>query len=176
MLIAPTLPLRRRFEPLRSPPPSPIRVMIQPILNRIVRDVTRTLPELFERLGPHRHSRFLIDARDLPFVLLLRPDPDRPELVAWPRRAEPPHDTRISGRLRDLLGLIDAQRDGDALFFSRDLDIGGDLEAVVCLRNAIDDVEGSIADQVADALGPASRIAWTLLRRRHARPGRGGGR
>lgn len=176
MLLAPSLPLRRRILPHRSPPPSPLRSLIQPILNRVVRDIARTLPELFERLGPHRHSRYLIDARDLPFILLLRPDPDGPELVAWPRRADPPHDTRISGRFRDLLGLIDAQRDGDALFFSRDLDISGDLEAVVCLRNAIDDVEGSIADQVADSLGPASRIAWTLLRRRHERAAPGGGR
>lgn len=176
MSLAPSLPLRRRFAAHRSPPPSPLRSLVQPILSRVVRDITRTLPELFERLGPHRHSRYLIDARDLPFVLLLRPDPDRPELVAWPRRAAPPHDTRISGRFRDLMGLIDAQRDGDALFFSRDLDIGGDLEAVVCLRNAIDDVEGSIADRVADSLGPTSRIAWTVLRRRHERRGRGEGR
>ncbi|PKP69461.1 MAG: sterol-binding protein [Alphaproteobacteria bacterium HGW-Alphaproteobacteria-5] len=176
MSLAPSLPLRRRFVPHRSPPPSPLRSLVQPILSRVVRDIARTLPELFGRLGPHRHSRFLIDARDLPFLLLLRPDPDRPELVAWPRRAQPPHDTRISGRFRDLMGLIDAQRDGDALFFSRDLDISGDLEAVVCLRNAIDDVEGSIADRVADSLGPASRIVWSALRRRHERSGHGDGR
>lgn len=176
MSFASPLPLRRSFTARRSPPPSPVRALIQPILNRVVRDITRELPELFERLGPHRHSRFLIDARELPFVLLLRPDPDRPELVAWPRRAGPPHDTRIAGRFHDLMGLIDAQRDGDALFFSRDLDISGDLEAVVCLRNAIDDVEGSIADRVADSLGPASRIAWTMMRRHHERSSRGGGR
>lgn len=160
------LPLRRRLPSRRARPSSPALLLIQPVLNRIVRDIAHRLPELFERLGPHRHSRFLIDARGMPFLLLLRPDPARPELVAWPRHAVPACDTRISGRFHDLLGLIDGARDGDALFFSRDLDISGDLEAVVCLRNAIDDVEGSVADRVAAALGPLTRIAWTVLRRR----------
>lgn len=166
-----SLPLRRRLPSRRPRASSPALLLIQPVLNRIVRDIAHKLPELFERLGPHRYSRFLIDARGMPFLLLLRPDPARPELVAWSRHAAPACDTRISGRFHDLLGLIDGARDGDALFFSRDLDISGNLEAVVCLRNAIDDVEGSIADRVAGALGPVSRIAWTALRRHQSRPG-----
>lgn len=168
------LPLHRRRPPLRPRLSSPALLLIQPLLNRIVRDIAHTLPDLFARLGPHRYSRFLIDARGMPFLLLLRPDPAGPELAAWPRHAAPACDTRISGRFHDLLGLIDGARDGDALFFSRDLDISGDLEAVVCLRNAIDDVEGSIADRVAASLGPVTRIGWTMLRRRQSRPGGGG--
>lgn len=167
MQLLPPLAARRRFLPRRPALPSPARVFVQPLLSRIVRDMARTLPDLFARLGPHRHSRFLIDARELPFLVLLRPDPERPQLSAVSRRAEPSCDARIAGRLRDLLGLIDGGRDGDALFFSRDLDISGNLEAVVCLRNAIDDVEGCVADRVTTSLGPASRVGWGILRRRH---------
>lgn len=50
--------------------------------------------------------------------------------------------------------MIDGRYDGDALFFTRDLSVEGDTEAVVCLRNALDDVEGSIADDVAAFFGP----------------------
>ena len=175
MPLAPSLSARRWFRPRRPRASSPALLLVQPVLNRIVRDITRQLPELFARLGPYCRSRFLIDARDMPFLLLLRPDPGRPVLAAWPRSTEPECDARISGSFRDLLGLIDGGTDGDALFFSRDLDISGNLEAVVCLRNAIDDVDGAVADRVADALGPAGRIAWALLLRRHRRARRGDG-
>lgn len=160
----------RQFIPQRPVSPSrALILLVQPLLGRIVRNMAREMPDLFARLGPHRHSRFLIDTRDLPFLMLLRPDPEKPVLIAVSRRTEPPCDARITGRFRDLLGLIDGRRDGDALFFSRDLDITGNLEAVACLRNALDDVEGSVADRVATSLGPASRAAWTVLRRRPAR-------
>lgn len=133
----------------------------------------RKFSGVFGRLGPHRHSQFLIDARELPFLVLLRPDPEKLEVLARSRRAEPYCDARISGGLRDLLCLIDGGRDGDALFFSRNLDISGNLEAVVCLRNAIDDVDGSVAAELAAALGPPGRLAWMLWKRAGGHPGTG---
>lgn len=159
------LSVHRQFI-LRSPvsPSRALILLVQPVLGRIVRNMAHEMPDIFARLGPHRHSSFLIDARELPFLVLLRPDPEKPRLIAMSRRAEPLCDARIAGRFSNLLGLIDGGRDGDAMFFSRDLDISGNLEAVVCLRNALDDVEGSVADRVATSLGPASRTAWTLLR------------
>lgn len=144
-------------------PPAPF-FLLQPILRRIVRHVAAGNPSLFRRLGPHRSARFVIDARSLPFVLLLRPDPDNLLLQAHARDAEPEHDARIAGRFLDLVGLLDGGADGDALFFSRDLDVSGNTEAVVCLRNALDDVDGSIAESVADLFGPPGRIALAAIR------------
>ncbi len=166
--LAPFLVPRRFVARRPAPPARALILLIQPVLNRIVSSIAREMPELFTRLGPHQHSRFLIDALDLPFLLLLRPDPEKPDLRAVSRHSEPASNARIAGRLRNMLGLIEGGRDGDALFFSRDLDITGNLEAVVCLRNAIDDVEGSIADRVALSLGPASSAAWRLMRRRYS--------
>jgi predicted lipid carrier protein YhbT len=51
------------------------------------------------------------------------------------------------------------------MFFSRDLDISGNTEAVVSLRNAIDNFDGSIAASVADLFGPPGRATLYLLRR-----------
>ncbi|MBZ0148514.1 MAG: SCP2 sterol-binding domain-containing protein [Pseudorhodoplanes sp.] len=144
-------------------PPAPL-FLLQPILRRIVHHVAAGNPALFQRLGPHRAARFVIDALGLPFVLLLRPDPDNLVLRAYPRDAAPEHDARIAGRFLDLVGLLDGGADGDALFFSRDLDVTGNTEAVVCLRNALDDVEGSIAKSVADLFGPPGRIALAAIR------------
>jgi len=145
--------------------------LLQPLLGRIVRRLAADLPAIFDRLGRHRASRFVIDARELPFVLLLRPDPQALLFAACPRHREPLYDARVEGRFLDLLGLVDGNQDGDALFFSRDLKITGDTEAVVCLRNALDDVEGSIAEKVADMFGSPGRVALSLMRRA-GKPGR----
>ena len=55
--------------------------------------------------------------------------------------------------------MIDGSLDGDALFFSRDLRVSGDTEAVVALRNALDDLQGSALDSVLEAFGPLSKPA-----------------
>ena len=150
---------------VRLMPPPPL-FLLQPLLARVVRRVAALHPALFDRLGPHARDRFLLDVGGLPFLLLLVPDPAAPRLQALRRAGPvPPHEARIAGRFLDLLGLIDGGADGDALFFSRDLDISGDTEAVVCLRNALDDVEGSIAEDVAGIFGPPGRLALASLRR-----------
>lgn len=167
---------RDQADPAR---PNPVRLpplplfLLQPVLAAVVRRVARLHPSLFDRLGPHRKARFVIDAGELPFVLLLVPDPEALCLRAVARRAEPPADARIAGRFFDLLGLVDGNSDGDALFFSRDLDITGNTEAVVCLRNALDDVEGSIAEDAAGLFGAPGRVILAALRRAGDRRGSG---
>lgn len=139
--------------------------LLQPVLSRIVRRVAADTPSVFNRLGPHCHTRYVIDPVNLPFVLELLPDPEKPSLRACPSNAVPVHDARISGKFLDLLQLIDCDQDGDAMFFSRGLDISGDTEAVVSLRNALDDLDGSLAVRVADMFGPPGRMILATLRR-----------
>ena len=144
----------------------PLAVM-QPVLSHIATHVARSRPELFARLGPHTDKLFMIDPIDLPFVLLLRPNPERPSLVAARRRPKPRHDAAIAGTFLDLIGMMEGSLDGDALFFSRDLRVSGDTEAVVTLRNALDDVEGSALDSIISAFGPLSaplQLALSSLR------------
>ncbi|HKK15551.1 MAG TPA: SCP2 sterol-binding domain-containing protein, partial [Gammaproteobacteria bacterium] len=115
---------------------------LQPALQRIIYYISREKPEVFHRIGLHKNKRFLIDPLNMPFVLLLRPDPQQPSLHAY-RRTDPiEFDARIAGTFLTLLDMIDGRLDGDALFFSRDLIVEGNTEAVVCLRNALDDMDG----------------------------------
>ena len=147
---------------VRQLPPPPL-FPLQPILARIVATVARRHPELFERLGTACTKRFLIDPSNLPFVLLLQPDPDRPQLRAQRRDRPVPHDVRIAGSFLTLLRMIDSQTDSDALFFNRDLAVTGDTEAMVALRNALDDMDTTLADDVAAAFGPLSRPVRRLF-------------
>lgn len=160
--------------------PGVVNFLLKPIplpllrffLNPVAVHIARTRPELFARLGPHAGKRFLIDPVDLPFGLMLAPDPAKPVLEAYRREQPPRHDARIAGSFLDLFGLVDGSVDGDALFFSRALQISGDTEAVVALRNALDDLEGSIVDNVSEAFGPLSKpaaLAVSALRTLRAR-------
>jgi predicted lipid carrier protein YhbT len=137
--------------------------LLQPILNRIAIHVARSHPELFARLEAHTSTRFLIDPIDLPFVLLLRPDAAAPHLQAYRRYERIRHDACIAGTFFDLLDMIEGSADGDALFFSRHLRVTGDTQAVVTLRNALDDLEGNLVEVVLSALGPLQKPASLAL-------------
>jgi predicted lipid carrier protein YhbT len=128
--------------------------LLQPILGHIVRETALRHPRLFARLGPHAQKTFLMDITNLPFVLWLRPDPAAPELRAMRRRALPACDATIRGSFLTLLQLVDGRLDGDALFFSRAIQVTGDTEAIVCLRNALDDLDMTLAEIVAGMFGP----------------------
>jgi predicted lipid carrier protein YhbT len=130
---------------------------IQFFLKRIVKNVAERNPRMFFRIGTHVNSVYIIDPTNLPFILRLIPNPDKPLLRAERRQEQQEYDARISGSFLTLLGLIDGRIDGDSVFFTRDLKVEGDTEAVVCLRNAIDDLDGSILDDVPTACGPFAR-------------------
>lgn len=137
--------------------------LLQPVFSRIASHVAQSRPELFARLGAHAGKRFLIDPVDLPFVLVLTPRAERPLLTVYRRHARPPSDAGIAGTLSNLLEMIDGSVDGDALFFSRALRVTGDTEAVVALRNALDDVEGSALESVVGSFGPLTQPATLAL-------------
>jgi len=84
-------------------------------------------------------------------------------LKAHARGQEVEHDVRISGTLATLLRMIDGQTDSDALFFNRELSVTGDTEAVVALRNALDNLDATLADDVASCFGPLSRPVRALI-------------
>lgn len=140
-------------------------IVIQPVLYRIIHQIALQRPELFNRIGPHKDKLFLIDPVNLPFAFVLRPNPDNLSLHAHRRCNLPQTQARIAGTFLTLLDMVDGQLDGDALFFTRRLVVEGDTEAVVCLRNAIDDIEGSIAENTAALFGLSGRNALKILRK-----------
>lgn len=152
----------RFLRPLLAPVPL---FIIQPILSKIVRRISQNRPELFNRIGPHKDKLFLIDPTNLHFVFVLKAHPEHSFLKAYRRRKAPDTEARISGTVLTLMDMVDGGLDGDALFFTRALSVEGDTEAVVCLRNALDDLEGSIIEDVADLFGPVGRRSLNILRR-----------
>ncbi len=145
----------------RSIQPLPLLPLQFP-LAMVLRSSIARHPRIFERLGVHASKRFGIKPTDLPFAFLLQPNPQAPSLVAV-RSLPSDIAVRITGPLLGLFGLVDGSYDGDALFFSRDLTIEGDVEAVLALRNAIDSEDVDLVADTAVLLGPLAPVGRYLL-------------
>lgn len=140
--------------------------VIQAAFDRIVRHIHADRPRLFARMGAASKKAILIDPVDMPFVVRMLPDNEAPDMRAYRRGSAPEADAQIKGTFAGLFKMLDTQLDGDALFFSRDVKVTGDLEVVVALRNSLDDVEGSIATDVAALFGPPGQVFLSFMRHR----------
>jgi len=143
--------------------------VLQAALDRIVSNIHRQRPRLFARMGEASKKAILIDPVDMPFVVRMLPDNVTPDMRAYRRGNSPAADAQIRGTFAGLFKMLDTQLDGDALFFSRDVKVTGDLEVVVALRNALDDVDGSIATDVAELFGPPGAVFLSFMRHRGER-------
>ena len=151
----PTVPpvVGRVLGVLRGPPASLALTML-------ARRVAQGHPGIVARLGDYADRSFALDPTDLPVVLLLRVDGGRPRIRV--QRDATGADCRIAGRLSAILALVHGQVDGDALFFSRDLMVDGDIGAALALRNAIDDAELDLLEEVSDLAPPIARPLRSL--------------
>lgn len=134
-------------------------VPLELALGAFVGAVHRRYPDIADRLGEHATKRYAIDPVDCPFVFLLEPRPERPRIRVAFSLTGIDWDARMAGPLLILMGLLEGVYDGDALFFSRHLTVEGDTEAVVALRNAIEDASIDPADAIGHATGLAALLA-----------------
>lgn len=123
----------------------------------LLRRILKKHPGLFERLGEHRTKRFAFLPTDLPLTFVV--EPARPA-VGVVRRLSPPHsvDASVQGPLFMLLSLLEGRCDADALFFSRDLSVTGDMEAMVAMRNALDDADIDLPRDLSGLAGPFAPV------------------
>jgi predicted lipid carrier protein YhbT len=133
------------------------------VLRRLVLGIIRNHPESFKRVEPYAATVFLIEPTDFPIQFLIRlgnPEPivcqRRPTTCFW--------DARISGPIASLLAMVQGALDGDALFFSREITIEGDTDAILAMRNAVDAAEINLPHELADIFGSSSPMARRMER------------
>ena len=149
---------------LRPLPPR----LLQPFLDHALDRVLERHPDLFDRLAAVTAPIYLIDVIDLPFGLVLTVRPPGLRLVRRGAGAGAVPSATIRAALITLLDLMQSRLDGDALFFSRDLAVEGDTEAVVALRNAIDAADLDLVEEMLGLLGPLAHPVRHLLIRGEA--------
>ncbi|HXV31645.1 MAG TPA: SCP2 sterol-binding domain-containing protein [Sinorhizobium sp.] len=150
---------------------APLTVMPIRFIEKAVKFMFSTLlkqhPALFERLGEHQGKRYAFRPTDLPLVFVV--EPARPAISLMRKPAHPAADAIVEGPLFLLLALLEGRSDADALFFSRDLTVIGDMEAMLALRNALDGSEIDLPRDLGKAAGPfaplVSRTAAAIRRR-----------
>ncbi|MGH8640179.1 MAG: ubiquinone anaerobic biosynthesis accessory factor UbiT [Burkholderiales bacterium] len=145
---------------LGSLPTWPLQLALQRLANSIV---TRHAG-LLERLDADGARRFGIQPHDLGFAVVLEVRDGGVRLSVVPQLDHQRLDARITGNFLALLDLIDGRRDGDALFFSRELAIEGDIGAVLALRNAIDNAELDLLHEAAQLAQPWPGFAERMMR------------
>ncbi len=141
--------------------PPPATPLIARALQAFVTRLWWRHHDSFERLADYAGAIFLIDPVDLPLSFLLEVAPDGPRLTTMGRHDRPGNSRQptaiIRGSLQALLQMAEGKVDGDALFFNRDLKIAGDTEAVVAFRNAVDDADINLIEELAGTLGPLAK-------------------
>ena len=154
---------------MRLPPALAIPFDIVPIslaertANLLLQKLMRKHPALFERLGEHKSKRYAFRPVDLPFVFLIEPAEEVVTVLRSDARIGA--DATVEGPFFILLALMEGRLDGDALFFSRDLAVTGDMEAMLALRNALDDCDIDLPEDLSSLAGPfAPMVAHTAAR------------
>ena len=149
----------------------PINHMPLPLLQQGTRlvfaQMLRQHPNLFDRLGAHASKSFRFTPTDLDLSFLVVPAKRR---ITVSRKLAPmTADASVGGPLLTLLALLEGRIDGDAMFFARSLSIAGDMEAMLALRNALDDSGFDLPRDLGQAAGPFAHLVTRLaeaIRRR----------
>lgn len=127
----------------------------------------RQHPNLFDRLGAHASKSFRFTPTDLDLSFLIVPAKRR--ITVSRKLAHMTADASVGGPLLTLLALLEGRIDGDAMFFARSLSIAGDMEAMLALRNALDDSGFDLPRDLGQAAGPFAHLVTRLaeaIRRR----------
>lgn len=139
-------------------PLMPMEMAIRHLINRGL----AARPSFQTRLAEYAGRRFALDPVDCPFTFFITAAGGTAGVEILRDADAVPFDARIRAPLIVLMGMIDGTYDGDALFFSRDLSIEGDTEAVLALRNAMEDAEftpGEVIGVPEKLRGPFNRAA-----------------
>lgn len=140
--------------------------LLQPPVGAALRAVMRLHPEIADRLAGLEGRSLVLDPTDLPTALLLRFEANGPVLnvLGSAEGAPPGANAVVHGPLLTLIDLLEGRIDGDALFFSRRLQVEGEMEVVVALRNALDGAVIDLGEAVAGLFGPLAYPAARLAR------------
>ncbi|MEN3150674.1 SCP2 sterol-binding domain-containing protein [Neorhizobium sp. IRAMC:178] len=130
--------------------------------------VLKEHPDLFERLGEYKAKRFAFLPSDVPLAFIVEPAGPSIRVMRKPATQDPA-DAAVEGPLFLLLALLEGRCDADALFFSRDLSVTGDMEAMLAMRNALDGADIDLPRDLSRLAGPLApffgRVGRDIRRR-----------
>jgi predicted lipid carrier protein YhbT len=130
-------------------------VITQRVVATVFRQALLQHPGLFDRLGAEAGKRFGFTPTDLDLSFIVHPAGR--SITVYRKAGVPAADATATGPLLVLLALLEGRIDGDAMFFSRGLGVAGDMEAMLALRNALDDCGFDLPADLSGLAGPFAR-------------------
>jgi len=137
------------------------RQIIHHIVDRVWSRMEYRHTKLIKNLGLLNDAVIHLDPTDIPYIFKLSVGSDVSFSILNENTENP--DALISGKLEYLVNMLEGREDGDALFFSRDIQIEGDTETIVGLRNTLDREEIDLFTEIFSLLGPFARQANATL-------------
>nr|WP_295887378.1 SCP2 sterol-binding domain-containing protein [uncultured Devosia sp.] len=128
--------------------------IVQRVVSLVFAQAMKQHPGLFDRLGDNASRRYRFTPAELDWSFVIRPS--LRHIKVYRKDKAPPVDAAASGPMVTLLALLEGRLDGDAVFFSRSLTLTGDMEAMLALRNALDDCDFDLPTDLSAAAGPFS--------------------
>lgn len=149
-----------------------LRGPVEALLTLSLRGLARRCPGAFGRLGDYQASTYLLSPAGMPVAFVLAPHPRHGAVRVVRRGAPGAHVARVSAPLADLLALFDGSLDADAAFFSRSIQVEGDVGAVMALHNALESADLRLVDLLPLPAGhdAANAILTRLVRVARRRP------
>ncbi len=134
--------------------------VVQRVVGLVFAQAMKQHPRLFDRLGDHASKRYRFTPADLNWSFVIRPS--LRHIKVYRKDNAPAVDAAASGPMVTLLALLEGRLDGDAVFFSRSLTLTGDMEAMLALRNALDDCGFDLPTDLSLAAGPFAPVLRQL--------------
>ncbi len=129
-------------------------------LAKTSRKIAFNHPGILTRLEPIYGKTFEFEPLEFPRLIRVRFFAENVE-IKWIKKTETNSpDVKICGTFLALLSLLEGTEDGDSLFFSRQITVEGDTEALLTLRNALDSEDIELLEELFD--GPLSKPAKVI--------------
>jgi predicted lipid carrier protein YhbT len=130
----------------------------------LMRGMRRQHPKLFSNFGRLDTATIQILPADLPHRFAITYGNGSMTIRVLPAGPLPPADASIRARLAVLIDMLEGRIDGDAMFFTRDIEITGSTEVIVAVRNTLDREEIVLRDDIVRLFGPLERPARRVAR------------
>ncbi|WP_298282318.1 SCP2 domain-containing protein [Acidocella sp.] len=139
------------------PPP-----VLAPLVKRLNHVMRRRHPDLVASFAALDPAVMHVSPTGLRHRFALAFGGGRLEIRLLPSGDDSVAQASIKGELAVLIDLLEGRYDGDAMFFSRELQITGDTAVIVAVRNTLDREELDLRGEVAALFGPLARPAQRI--------------
>lgn len=140
---------------------TPVQILDYAIDILILR-LEKSRPKMMQNLADMEKAVILFDIFDIPHRFSLTVGVPYPELKIVKGKTKKP-DVVIKAPLEVLLDTLEGKSDGDTSFFTRGMEISGNVAAVVALRNVLEREEISLHQEFFSSLGNFSEPILNAL-------------